>query len=88
METPELTEKFIYKSFIHVGESETQKSIRAGLAKILEMDSILYHAVASEDSGSIYIVSKQRASQVRDEQTRHKTPFGEKPKLAEYLVLM
>ena len=57
-------------------------------AALLEMDSILCHAVASGDSGSIYIVSKQRASQVRDEQTRHKTPFGEKPKLAEYLVLM
>ena len=55
LEAPELTEKDIYKSFIHVGESETQKSIRAGLAKVLEMDSILYHAVASEDSGSIYI---------------------------------
>ena len=88
LEAPEITEQFIYKSFLHVGESETQKSIAAGLAKILELDTRLYHAVASKDAGSIYIISKQRASQVRDEKTRNKTPYGEKPKLAEYLVLM
>ena len=52
------------------------------------MDSILYHGVASENSDSIYIISKQRASQVRDEATRNQTAIGEKPKLAEYLVLM
>ena len=36
----------------------------------------------------MYVVSKQRASQVRDEKTRNQTAFGEKPKLAEYLVMM
>ena len=88
MEAPEITERFNYDSFIHVGESKSQKSIRDGLKKVLEMDSILYHGVASEDSGSIYIVSKQWASQVRDEATRNQTGFGEKPKMAEYLVMM
>ena len=88
LEAPEISERFIYDSFVHVGESEGQKSIWAGLMKVLEMDSILYHGVASENSNSIYIISKQRASQVRDEATRNQTAIGEKPKLAEYLVLM
>ena len=89
LEAPELREDFIHKSFVHVGESVTQKNIWSGLRAVLEMDDILYHAVAhSEDNKSIYIVSKQRASQVRDENTRNKTGIGEKPKLAEYLVMM
>ena len=55
----------------------------------MEMDAILYHSNArSEDGKSLYIISKQRASQTRDEKTRNKTGYGEKPKLAEYLVLM
>ena len=36
----------------------------------------------------MFIISKQRASQVRDEKTRNKTAPGEKPKLAEYLVMI
>ena len=55
----------------------------------MEMEKVLYHANAwAEDGASIHILSKQRASQVRDERTRHSTPFGEKPKLAEYLVML
>jgi len=55
----------------------------------MEMDTILYHAMAwSEDEKSVYIMSKQRASQCRDEKTRSKTDVGEKPKLREYLVMM
>lgn len=64
MEAPEFKERFIYEPFLRVGESETQKTIRAGLMKVLKADSILYHGVASEDSGSIYIVLKQWASQI------------------------
>ena len=56
--------------------------------KVLEADSILYHGVASKESGSIYIVLKQRASQVRNEKTHNQTAFDEKPKLAEYSVMM
>ena len=38
MEAPELLESFIHKSFVHVGESTTQKNIVSALAKVLEMD--------------------------------------------------
>ena len=54
----------------------------------MEMDERLYHGVASEESGFLYIISKQRTSMVRDEDTCYKTGFGEKPKLAEYFVVM
>ena len=53
------------------------------------MDQVLYHANAwSDDGKSMFILSKQRASQTRDEKTRNKTDAGEKPLLAEYLVMM
>ena len=89
MEAPEIREEFIHESFVHVGESVNQKNIWAGLMKVLEMESVLYHAVASSADGqSLYILSNQRASQVRDENTRNKTEYCEKPRLAEYLVMM
>lgn len=89
LSAPELSEKTIHKAFIHVGESVRQKNIVSALRSVLERDNVLYHANAwSEDRKSIYIVSKQVASMVRDQKTRHKTPAGEKPKLAEYLVMV
>ena len=89
LEAPKLCEDFIHKSFVHVGQSVTQKNIWSGLRAVLKMDKIVYHAVAhSTDNKSIYIVLKQRASQVRDENTLNKTDVGEKPKLAMYLVMM
>ena len=66
----------------------SRKNIRDGLHKVLESEEVIYHGVASEDSRSIYILSKQRASMTRDQATRNKTGYGEKPKLAEYLVAM
>ncbi len=53
------------------------------------MDNILYHAIAwADNKKSVYIISKQQSSQVRDEKTRHKTAPGEKLKLTEYLVMV
>ncbi|KAL7552027.1 hypothetical protein ACHAWF_017125 [Thalassiosira exigua] len=89
LEAPELQEKFIHESFFHVGESTNQKNITSGLTKVLEMDKLIYHANAwSEDGKSLYILSKQVASQVRDAKTRKKTAHGEKPLSSEYLVMM
>ena len=77
LEAPELPESFIFQLFVHFGENLTQKNTVSGLTKVIEMDKILYHALAwSEDRKSIYIISKQRASQVRDEKTRNKTADG------------
>ncbi|EJK64607.1 hypothetical protein THAOC_14644, partial [Thalassiosira oceanica] len=89
MTAPEMTDDFIHKSFVHVGESTSQKNINDGLTKVLDMDKIIYHAVArAPDGKSIYILSKQVASMKHDEKTRTKTDPGEKPKRSEYLVLV
>jgi len=86
---PELKETFIWECFAHVGDSTNQKTIRAGLTKVLEMQEKIYHAISmAEDGKSMYIISKQQASQTHDEKTRKKTPAGEKPLRAEYLVMM
>lgn len=88
LEAPEVTEDFIYSTFIHVGLNPKQKGIVDGLKRVLDMDNILYHGIAWSESGdSIYIISKQRASMLRDEKTRKLTAVGEKPMLNEYLVL-
>ncbi|KAL7537783.1 hypothetical protein ACHAXR_008074 [Thalassiosira sp. AJA248-18] len=88
LEAPDMPSDFIYKAFAHVGNSKNQKNIEDGLMKVLETDAVLYHAVAwAPDRKSFYIISKQRASQNRDEKTRHNTAVGEKPKLIEYLVM-
>ena len=74
---------------MHVGESVSQKNIVSGLTRVLEMDKVLYHANAwSDDRKSMFILSKQRTSNTRDEKTRNKTDAGEKPLLAEYLVMV
>ena len=89
LSAPELKDDCIRKAFAHVGESISQTNIGDGLKKVLQMNEVIYHAMATaEDEKSIYIISKQRASQTHDEATRNKTPFGEKPKPAEYLVLL
>ena len=55
----------------------------------MEMDKVFYHANSwAEGGASIYMLSKERVSQVRGKQTRHSTLFREKPKLAEYLVML
>ena len=65
LEAPELQENFIHQAFVHVGEHVSQKNIVSGLTRVLEMEKILYHAIAwSDDRNSIYILSKQCASQV------------------------
>ena len=89
MEAPELSEQTIHKAFIHVGESVAQNNIVSALLKVLEMNTVLYHTNAcAEDSHSIYIFLKQQASTVRNEKTHSETVMGEKPKLAEYLVML
>jgi len=83
-----MSETFIQQSFIHVGESKTQKSIVSGLHRVIEMDKVIYHGFAwADDNRSIYIMSKQRASQKHDEKTRNKTDAGERPNFSEYLVM-
>ena len=89
MDAPEMTENFIHKSFIHVGNQATQKSIQSGLKKVLDMDEVIHHSMAwGNDGASIYVISKQRTSQNHDEKTRNKTKPGEKPKFREYLVIV
>ncbi|KAL7554211.1 hypothetical protein ACHAWF_017633 [Thalassiosira exigua] len=87
LEAPELQESFIHGAFVHVGENVSQKNVWSGLHRVQEMNELIYHAIAwGEDNASVYILSKQNASQTRDEKTRSKTAPGEKPKLAQYLV--
>ena len=74
---------------MHVGESVVAKSIPLLLAKVLETEKVIYHAILwAVDRKFIYILLKQRALQVQDKKTRNKTAVGEKPKLAEYLVMV
>jgi hypothetical protein len=88
IEAPDLSEDFIKSSFIHIGDNEKQKNIRTALWKVIEMESVLYHSFAwGPDKTSIYVLSKQVASQKRDEKTRKHTDAGEKPLSEEYLVL-
>lgn len=89
LSAPEMRDDFIQKAFIHVGESETQKNIRMSLQQVMQMKEVIYHAIAeSKDGKSLYILSKQRASQKHDEKTRNKTEHGEQAKFAEYLVIL
>eukprot|EP00984_Skeletonema_dohrnii_P032075 scaffold25492_cov80-Skeletonema_dohrnii-CCMP3373.AAC.2 len=86
---PDLKETFMWETFAHVGDSTNQKTIRAGLMKVLDMQEKIYHAIVmAEDGKSMYIISKQHASQTHDEKTRKQTPAGERPLRAEYLVMM
>lgn len=88
LEAPEMKENFIIEAFAHVGNSASQKSIRDGCKKVLDMNKVLYHAIAiAQDGKSMYVVSKQQASMMNDERTRNQTPAGEKPNRAEYLVM-
>jgi hypothetical protein len=88
IEAPDLSEDFIKSSFIHIGDNEKQKNIRTALWKVIEMESVLYHSFArGPEKTSIYVLSKQVASQKRDEKTRKHTDAGEKPLSEEYLVL-
>ncbi|KAL7523537.1 hypothetical protein ACHAWF_000560, partial [Thalassiosira exigua] len=89
LEAPELQETFIHETFIHVGKNPSQKNIRSSLARVMQMDKVLYHANARSDDGkSMYIVSKHVASQNHDQKTRNKTAPGEKPLASEYLVMV
>eukprot|EP00984_Skeletonema_dohrnii_P011132 scaffold4426_cov181-Skeletonema_dohrnii-CCMP3373.AAC.1 len=89
MLAPDLQDEFIVEAFIGVGDSRTQKNIRDGLTRVLEMRDTIYHAMAfAEDGKSMYIISKQHASQKHDEKTRSKTDNGERPLRKEYLVLL
>ena len=83
-----MTERFIHEAFIHIGDKTTQKNISSGLTKVLEMDEIIHHAYAwSPDKKSIYIISKQRASQAHNEKAHKLTAGGEKPLLKECFVM-
>ena len=85
---PEMTERCIKEAFAHIGDSANQKTLSTSIKRVQEMDELLHHEIAwADDRKSIYIVSKQRASQNHDETTRNKTVHGEKPMFAEYLVL-
>jgi len=89
LKAPEMSEEFIQQSFVHVGDSTGQKNIWCGLWRVLEMNEVIYHANAwAEDNKSVFIISKQRASQKHDEKTRNKTKAGEGPQFAEYGVMM
>lgn len=78
-----MKENFIHKSFIHVGNNKSQKNIESGSTKVLETNERLYHAVAwAKDGKSIFVLSKQRASQRQDVATRNQTVAGEKPLFA------
>ena len=60
LEVSELPEKSIHQLFVHVGESVVAKSIALPLAKVLEMEKVICHAIVwSTDRKSIYIPSKQ-----------------------------
>ena len=90
LEAPKLRKEFIHQSSVHNNNIISQKNIMSGLAQVLEMDKIIYHAVTCADDNSMkFILSKQRASyQVWDKNTRNKTNIGENPKLAKYLIMV
>ena len=70
MEAPEMEEDFIVSAFAHIEDSSSQKNITRGLEPCLQANSLLYHVIAwAPDKKSIYLISKQLASQARDEKT-------------------
>lgn len=88
-ESPEIDPNTICEEFIHIGHEKRSKSIRNALKRVVEMNDLLYHAVAwREDRRSFFILSKQQASQRHDQKTRTMTGAGERPLRQEYLVMM
>ena len=76
LESPYMPESFIQQPVVHVGESTTQQHLASLLTLAMEMEKVLYHASTwAEDGDSSHILSKQRASQVHNERTRHSTSF-------------
>jgi hypothetical protein len=70
LDAPECPEEFIWESFTNVGDSRDQKNIRDSLWKVLQYDEVVYHAFAwGPEKKSIYILSKQVASQKHDDKT-------------------
>jgi hypothetical protein len=86
-EAPEMTEDFITKAYAHVGDTVNQKSLTASLHIVMNMKEIPYHANAwADDRQSVYIISRQSASQKTDESKR-KTD-GEKSDFNQYLTMV
>eukprot|EP00978_Attheya_sp_CCMP212_P022797 scaffold68574_cov83-Attheya_sp.AAC.1 len=79
----------IEREFVAVGQSKNSKCLADALTRTQEENERLYHAIAwSEDKKLLYILSKCRASMSTDEKTRPQTGMGERPKRAEYLVIL
>ena len=69
-------------------DSRKQKNVASGLKQMLEINGLLYHAVATaSDVISILIVSNKRASQNHDDKICNKTEHRKKLKFTEYLVM-
>jgi len=86
---PEMPWTFIQEECSHISDDMKQKNCTSSLKKVMEMETRLYHANATADNNkSIFIISKQRASQITDRKTNNKTGVGERPLFAEYLVIM
>eukprot|EP00978_Attheya_sp_CCMP212_P004223 scaffold9225_cov66-Attheya_sp.AAC.1 len=86
---PELEPRMIENEFVAVGQSKNSKCLADALTRTQEENERLYHAIAwSEDKKLLYILSKCRASMSTDEKTRPQTGMGERPKRAEYLVIL
>jgi hypothetical protein len=62
---------------VHVGEIVVAKNMALLLAKVLDMEKVIYHSIAwARDQESIYNILKPHVSQVRDKNTRNKTVVG------------
>lgn len=91
LEAPELPEDVVYSSFAHIGYSTSQKNVGTSLQRILDLDEVVYHAMADVREGPyrfLYLLSKQQASYKHDENTCKQMDVGEKPLKREYLVMM
>eukprot|EP00978_Attheya_sp_CCMP212_P013765 scaffold34650_cov50-Attheya_sp.AAC.1 len=87
---PELKPETIQREWITIGNSDDSKCLATALTtRTQEANERIYHAMAwSEDKRSVFLLSKCWASMTVDEKTRPTTGMGEKPKRAEYLVML
>jgi 5'-3' exonuclease len=84
LNSPELEPWLIQRLYCHLGGGDEKKAMKESFSKFVDQDGVIYHAMGILD-GSIIIVSKQRASLVKDESTRKTTGEGEKPLAKEYM---
>eukprot|EP00978_Attheya_sp_CCMP212_P026383 scaffold86628_cov53-Attheya_sp.AAC.1 len=84
LNSPEIHETTIQAFFIHIGYSPKQKTIGKSFQRVLDLDDVMYHAIADGGprvkGGRFFnVLTIVEASYTSDQKTRNKTEEGERP---------